>query len=40
WYFNVVLRGAVTCGLTQEYCWQLFNHMYNLQRQQVNYQNS
>lgn len=35
WYFNVVLRGAVTCGLTHEYCWQLFDHMYHLQRQQV-----
>ena len=31
WYFNVVLRGAVTCGLSEEYCWQLFNHMYQLQ---------
>ncbi|WP_427162353.1 gamma-glutamylcyclotransferase [Aliinostoc sp. HNIBRCY26] len=32
WYFNVVLRGAVTCGLPEEYCWHLFNHMYNLQQ--------
>lgn len=32
WYFNVVLRGAVTCGLPEQYCWQLFNHMYNLQQ--------
>ncbi|MGB3536087.1 MAG: gamma-glutamylcyclotransferase [Microcoleaceae cyanobacterium] len=31
WYFNVVLRGAVTCGLTQEYCWKLFEHMQGLQ---------
>lgn len=31
WYFNVVLRGAVTCGLPEEYCWQLFNHMHQLQ---------
>lgn len=31
WYFNVVLRGAVTCGLTQEYCWKLFEHMHHLQ---------
>lgn len=31
WYFNVVLRGAVTCGLTQEYCWKLFEHMHTLQ---------
>ncbi|NEQ36143.1 MAG: gamma-glutamylcyclotransferase [Okeania sp. SIO3I5] len=33
WYFNVVLRGAVTCGLSEEYCWKLFEHMYNLQHQ-------
>ena len=32
WYFNVVLRGAVTCGLPEQYCWNLFNHMYQLQR--------
>lgn len=32
WYFNVVLRGAVTCGLTEKYCWQLFNHMHQLQQ--------
>ena len=32
WYFNVVLRGAVTCGLPEEYCWHLFNHMYQLQQ--------
>lgn len=34
WYFNVVLRGAVTCGLTPEYCWKLFEHMHKLQEQQ------
>ena len=34
WYFNIVLRGAVTCGLPEEYCWKLFNHMYQLQQQQ------
>ena len=34
WYFNVVLRGAVTCGLSEEYCWQLFEHMYQLQQRQ------
>lgn len=34
WYFDVVLRGAITCGLPEEYCWKLFNHMYNLQQQQ------
>ena len=28
WYFTVVLRGAVTCGLSEQYCWKLFNHMY------------
>ncbi|MDH6056231.1 gamma-glutamylcyclotransferase [Umezakia ovalisporum] len=32
WYFNVVLRGAVTCGLPEEYCWHLFDHMYKLQQ--------
>jgi cation transport regulator ChaC len=31
WYFNVVLRGAVTCGLSEEYVWKLFNHMHQLQ---------
>ncbi|ERT06466.1 AIG2-like family protein [Lyngbya aestuarii BL J] len=35
WYFNVVLRGAVTCGLTQEYCWKLFEHMHKLQQKQI-----
>jgi len=34
WYFSVVLRGAVTCGLSEQYCWQLFNHMRHLQHQQ------
>ncbi|MGK7939987.1 MAG: gamma-glutamylcyclotransferase [Crocosphaera sp.] len=34
WYLNVVLRGAVTCGLSEEYCWNLFNHMYQLQIKQ------
>lgn len=33
WYFNVVLRGAVTCGLPETYCWQLFHHMKTLQLQ-------
>lgn len=33
WYFNVVLRGAVTCGLPEQYCWSLFNHMHQLQQQ-------
>jgi cation transport regulator ChaC len=32
WYFNVVLRGAVTCGLPEQYCWSLFNHMHGLQQ--------
>ncbi len=32
WYFNVVLRGAVTCGLPEQYCWQLFSHMHQLQQ--------
>ena len=34
WYFNVVMRGATTCGLSEEYCWKLFQHMYDLQRRQ------
>lgn len=32
WYFNVVLRGAYTCGLPEQYCWKLFNHMHYLQQ--------
>lgn len=32
WYFSVVMRGAVTCGLPEPYCWQLFDHMHQLQR--------
>lgn len=32
-YFHVVLRGAITCGLSESYCWQLFEHMHGLQRQ-------
>ncbi len=32
WYFQVVLRGAITCGLSEAYTWQLFNHMYQLQQ--------
>jgi cation transport regulator ChaC len=32
WYFQVVLRGAITCGLSETYTWQLFNHMYQLQQ--------
>ena len=33
WYFDVVMRGALTCGLPESYCWQLFNHMHQLQQQ-------
>jgi cation transport regulator ChaC len=33
-YFQVVLRGALTCGLPEHYCWQLFQHMHQLQLQQ------
>lgn len=40
WYFNVVLRGAVTCGLPEQYCWQLFSHMHRLQQQQSPIQRS
>jgi cation transport regulator ChaC len=32
WYFNVVLQGAVTCGLPDQYCWKLFHHMQQLQQ--------
>ncbi|MBW4657682.1 MAG: gamma-glutamylcyclotransferase [Drouetiella hepatica Uher 2000/2452] len=32
WYFSVVLRGAVTCGLPEQYCWNLFHHMHQLQQ--------
>lgn len=32
WYFNVVLRGAITCQLPEAYCWQLFDHMRGLQQ--------
>lgn len=35
WYFDVVLRGAITCRLPEQYCWQLFNHMRYLQRGQA-----
>ncbi|MEM7770979.1 MAG: gamma-glutamylcyclotransferase [Cyanobacteria bacterium P01_E01_bin.6] len=32
WYFTVVMRGAVTCGLPEQYCWKLFHHMHHLQQ--------
>lgn len=32
WYFTVVLRGAYTCGLPEQYCWKLFHHMHYLQQ--------
>jgi cation transport regulator ChaC len=35
WYFSVVLRGAYTCGLPEQYCWKLFDHMHTLQRTQA-----
>ncbi len=35
WYCNVVMRGAVTCGLPEQYCWKLFEHMHGLQRRGV-----
>jgi cation transport regulator ChaC len=40
WYFNLVLRGAITCGLSEEYCWKLFNHMHQLQKDQRENQSS
>lgn len=33
WYFTVVMRGAVTCRLPEQYCWKLFHHMQRLQDQ-------
>jgi cation transport regulator ChaC len=30
-YCEVVMRGALTCGLPEQYCWQLFEHMQRLQ---------
>ncbi|MEO1209333.1 MAG: gamma-glutamylcyclotransferase family protein [Cyanobacteria bacterium J06638_20] len=35
WYFQVVLRGAVTCGLPEQYCWKLYHHMRQLQAQEL-----
>lgn len=35
WYFNVVMRGATTCGLPEDYCWELFEHMYQLQQRRL-----
>ncbi|MEM6503699.1 MAG: gamma-glutamylcyclotransferase [Cyanobacteria bacterium P01_C01_bin.89] len=35
WYFNVVMRGATTCGLPEDYCWKLFHHMHKLQQKRV-----
>jgi cation transport regulator ChaC len=32
WYFNVVIRGAVTCGLSEAYVWNLFDRMHQLQQ--------
>lgn len=32
WYFSVVMRGAVTCRLSEEYRWKLFHHMHQLQQ--------
>lgn len=34
WYFSVVMRGAVTCGLPEQYCWKLFHHMHQLQQRE------
>jgi cation transport regulator ChaC len=34
WYCSVVLRGAITFGLSEQYCWQLFKHMHQLQQNQ------
>jgi cation transport regulator ChaC len=37
WYFSVVMRGAITCGLTEQYCWKLFHHMHQLQQREAAY---
>ena len=34
WYTQIVLRGAITCGLSEEYRWQLFNHIHQLQQRE------
>ncbi|MBD2462924.1 gamma-glutamylcyclotransferase [Oscillatoria sp. FACHB-1407] len=36
WYSGVVLRGAITCGLPEQYCWKLFHHMQQLQQGTLN----
>jgi len=33
WYFHIVLRGATTCGLPEDYRWQLFYQMHNLRQE-------
>ncbi|WP_099239201.1 gamma-glutamylcyclotransferase family protein [Synechococcus sp. BDU 130192] len=35
WYFYIVMRGAMTAGLSRDYSWRLFNHMKRLQRGQT-----
>jgi cation transport regulator ChaC len=35
WYSSVVMRGAATCGLPEQYCWELFHHIHSLQRRQT-----
>jgi cation transport regulator ChaC len=35
WYSSVVMRGAATCGLPEQYCWELFSHIHSLQRRQA-----
>ena len=34
-YSSVVMRGAATCGLPEQYCWELFHHIHSLQRRQA-----
>jgi cation transport regulator ChaC len=31
-YSDTVIRGAISCGLSREYCQQLLSHMTQLQR--------
>lgn len=33
-YFNIVLQGAISCGLPDEYCWSLSKHVEQLHQKQ------
>ena len=40
WYASVVLRGALTCGLPDDYRWSLFHHIHDLQQREQLWQRS